>query len=497
MKKLISILLLLAMAISLVACGGNETPTATGAADDTTGSAGGDGTGVFMAGYCKMNITPEEEGLPMMGFSNNENRLSRGMYTYLYATTLVVQDAEGNKAAIISVDSAAVGASIGDPIRKEISEKTGIPFDSIMITAIHQHSTPAWSSSKVAGAGRYAKMFHKRAVESVEKALEDLAPAKMSIATIETEGLAFVKHYLMNDGSYCGDNYGSSASGYKAHESEADNDLQLVKFDREGQTTVGGKKAKNILLSNFQGHPHTGTGSGDTNISADVPGIYREEAEAGTGYHVMYVSGAQGNLNMSSRITEENKFADFKARGKALANYAIKAVKDDVFTPVNTGKVQGVVQTYVGKTDHTMDHLVGEAMLIDAEWVKTSNSSKAMALGTSGEIHSVYHATAILSKAKEGPTKEMPVIAISFGDVAICGGQYEMFDTNGMEIKEGSPFAMTFVAHMANGTQGYVPSALSYKNGCYSADITRYAPGSGEELRDTFLQMLKAQRDAQ
>ena len=494
MKKLISVLLLLAMAVSLVACGGNE--TTTGAADDTTAAAG-ESTGVFMAGYCKMDITPEEEGLPLMGYSNNENRLSKGMYTYLYATTLVVQDEAGNKAAIISVDSAAVGASIGDPIRKEISEKTGIPFDSIMITAIHQHSTPAWTSSKVAGAGRYAKMFHKRVVESAEKAMQDLAPAKMSVATIETEGLAFVKHYLMNDGTYCGDNYGSTASGYKAHESEADNDLQLVKFDREGQTTVGGKKAKNILLSNFQGHPHTGTGSGDCNISADMPGIYREEAEAGTGYHVMYVSGAQGNLNMSSRITEENKFSTYKERGEALANYAIKAVKNDVFTPVNTGKVQGVVQTYVGKTDHTMDHLVGEAMLIDAEWVKSSNSSKAMALGTSGEIHSVYHATAILAKAKEGPTKEMPVIAISFGDVAICGGQYEMFDTNGMEIKEGSPFAMTFVAHMANGTQGYVPSALSYKNGCYSADITRYAPGSGEELRDTFLQMLKTQRDAQ
>ena len=496
MKRLISLLLVLVMALSLCACGGNDTPTTTGGADDTTAAAG-ETTGVFMAGYCKMDITPEEEGLPMMGYSNNENRLSTGMYTYLYATTLVVQDAEGNRAAIISVDSGAVGASVGDPIRKEISEKTGIPFDSIMITAIHQHSTPAWSSSKVAGASRYAKMFHKRAVESVEKALEDLAPATMSIATIETEGLAFVKHYLMNDGSYCGDNYGSSASGYKEHESEADNDLQLVKFDREGQTTVGGKKAKNILLSNFQGHPHTGTGSGDTNISADVPGIYREEAEAGTGYHVMYVSGAQGNLNMSSRITEENKFADFKARGKALANYAIKAVKDDVFTPVNTGKVQGVVQTYVGKTDHTMDHLVSEAMLIDAEWTKSNNSSKAMALGTSGEIHSVYHATAIVAKAKEGPTKEMPVIAISFGDVAICGGQYEMFDTNGMEIKAGSPFAMTFTAHMANGTQGYVPSAMSYKNGCYSADITRYAPGSGEELRDTFLHMLRDLRDAQ
>jgi hypothetical protein len=81
-------------------------------------------------------------------------------------------------------------------------------------------------------------------------------------------------------------------------------------------------------------------------------------------------------------------------------------------------------------------------------------------------------------------------MAVSFGDIAICGGMYEMFDTNGMEIKADSPFKMTFVAHMVNGTQGYIPSAMSYENGCYSADITRYAPGSGEELAGHFVDLL-------
>ena len=33
-----------------------------------------------------------------------------------------------------------------------------------------------------------------------------------------------------------------------------------------------------------------------------------------------------------------------------------------------------------------------------------------------------------------------------------------------------------------NGQEGYIPSALGYKNGGYSTDITRFDPGTGEEL---------------
>ncbi len=493
MKKIIAMLLVLVMALSLCACDKQDTPTPTGGdstADATNGDSGNAGTGVFMAGFGKADITPEEFGVPLQGYSNGQFRKSNGLYSYIYSIALAVRDAEGNTAIILSVDNAAVGETYCQQIAEKIEKESGVPASNVLLTAIHQHSTPAYDASYSEEAKRYSVLFVNRIVESALDALDDLAPAEMYTATAETEGISFVKHYLCNDGSYAGDNYGTIASGIKDYESIADNDLQMVKIVREGQKTVKGKDAKDILFCNFQGHPHSGTSSGDLNISADVPGIFREEVEAATDYQVMYVSGAQGNLNMNTSIEADRKFSNYKERGQALAKYAIN-MKDEDFTKVETGKVGVSNVVFEGKTDHTMDHLVQEATAIDEVWTKTANHSQAMAKGTSGEIHSVYHATAIIAKAKEGPTKTMPVIAISFGDVAICGGQYEMFDTNGMEIKEGSPFAMTFVANMANGTQGYIPSAMSYKNGCYSADITRYAPGSGEELRDTFLTMLK------
>ena len=500
MKKLISLLLALVMVLSLCACGGQDTPTTTGGdsvADTTTGAAVDEMPKVFMAGFGKADITPEEFGVPMQGYGNGRTRLSNGLYSYIYSVALAVRDADGNTAIIISVDNAAVGETYCKQVAEKIEQESGVPASNVLLTAIHQHSTPAYDVVDIPTSNRYSVLFVDRIVESALDALDDLAPAEMYTATATADAISFVRHYLCKDGSYAGDNYGTIASGIVRHESEADNDLQMVKFVREGQKTVKGKDAENILFCNFQGHPHSGTSSGDTNISADVPGVFRDEVEAATDCRVMYVSGAQGNLNMKSAVEEENKYGTYKERGKSLANTAIKALKDDAFTKVETGKVGISNLVFEGKTDHTMDHLVQEATAIADVWQRTLNSGEAMKKGTSGEIHSVYHAEAIISKAKEGPTKTMPVLAISFGDVAICGGPYEMFDTNGMEIKAGSPFKMTFIANMVNGTQGYIPSAMSYKNGCYSADITRYAPGSGEELRDTFLNMLKGLRDAQ
>jgi len=67
-----------------------------------------------------------------------------------------------------------------------------------------------------------------------------------------------------------------------------------------------------------------------------------------------------------------------------------------------------------------------------------------------------------------------------------------MFDTNGMEVKQGSPFAKTFITcYSYPAQQGYIASALGYQNGGYEVDNGIYAPGTGEELANAYLEMLK------
>jgi len=49
---------------------------------------------------------------------------------------------------------------------------------------------------------------------------------------------------------------------------------------------------------------------------------------------------------------------------------------------------------------------------------------------------------------------------------------------------------MTMIATLSNGTYGYIPSRLGYTNGGYSTDITKFAPGSGEQLVGEYLKLL-------
>lgn len=106
-------------------------------------------------------------------------------------------------------------------------------------------------------------------------------------------------------------------------------------------------------------------------------------------------------------------------------------------------------------------------------------------------IHSPYHANAIVNRSKLKENKPFDVWAVSLGDVGIAVAPYEMYDTNGMFIKENSPKKMTFVATCSNGGNGYFPSKLAFQHPGYEVDITKYAEGSAEQLADLYVGMLK------
>ena len=67
-----------------------------------------------------------------------------------------------------------------------------------------------------------------------------------------------------------------------------------------------------------------------------------------------------------------------------------------------------------------------------------------------------------------------------------------MFDTNGMEIKEGTPFEMTFIISYAwPAYMGYIASELAWTHGGYECDNSVYVRGTAEELVAAYLGMLK------
>jgi len=491
MKRLICLLLAALMILSLCACGKE---------DSAQSEPENKGPGVFQVGFGKGDITPTELYVPMNGYSKSTERLSTGLRSFIYAITLAVRDADGNTALIMSVDNCQVD-SLGEETRDWASTTYGIPRENIVISTIHQHSCPNPHVADWPTSIRYRKVMVAGMKDSVTKAMEDLAPAEMYINTATTNALSFVRQYIMSDGSIAGDNYGTTAGlTIKGHESDSDKEMRMIKFTREGDK-------KDIIVVNFQAHPHIGTSGAATDIHSDWPGVLRDEVTKSLGCETMYISGAGGNLNSHSWIDEENitRNRDHVAHGKRAAQYVIDA--EGGYTKVETGKVVAKEMTVSYEADHSMDHLYKKAKEIDDARAESTAAAEKALKKYYPEIHSIYHATSIVTKYNAGQTVDMTIGAIAFGDVVFTSHPYEMFDTNGMELRAGSakhvnkdnydaddqlenPYKMTMLCTMTNLVVCYVPSRLGYDNGGYSTDTTKVAPGTGEQLVGDYLRIL-------
>lgn len=484
MKKIVSLILVAATMLGLGACAGGttgqtgqtETPTDTTAAEN-----------VFMAGYAQEIITPDFP-VGLVGYGNEKTRISTGKLNELYVRVLAVRDSEGSTAVMISADLMMNTEKYTDALAKWVEEEVGIPAANVVFSSIHQHSTPDLK-------GQYDDFAYPLIQKAIKNAVADLAPAEMYINSVETKALTFVRHYWNDKGEMVTDNSGDQSSTLVSHESEADNEMQMLKFKR-------GEDKKDILIVNFQAHPHMSTSNTRTQISADWVGVFREKVAKDLDCNVMYFSGAGGNLSSTSRITEENKSTDYKDHGNRAANYVIKA--EDSYVKVETGPVKVKQVTIDYQVDHSQDNLAQKAKPIYEAYAQGDMSRAKELLGKNPEFHSVFHAYYLYLRYQQKATRSLKISAISMGDVAFTAHPYEMFDTNGMELKDGTvgngnyeadkqmenPYKMTIIATIANGYNSYIPSKMGYTNGGYSTDVAHFIPGTGEQVVTDYLNIL-------
>lgn len=416
MKRILALLLCLLLAVSLLGCtpDGEEAEAAT-----------------LQVGFARADITPEDS-IQLGGYFNPQNRHSINVLDPLYASCIAVSDKDGNTVLLYQLDLLSSGIDKFAFIRKDISKATGLEMDNIIFCATHTHSGPNLKDSNTQPArDKYLDMLEEVLPAVAQEALADRKPATMATISTETKNLNFVRHYRMNDGSVVGDNFGDAeGKTYVKHVKDVDNEMQLVYFTREG--------GKDIMVANYQVHPLRTGGPTEGNISSDIIGVMRSVVEPQMDCHMLYFTGASGNVDPTSRITSENFADDYITHGTMMAQEAIFAC--DRLVSQDTGKVQ-VLRREVPVT-------------------------------------------------VKGSEKEIRILAVSFGDVALVSAPYEMFDSNGKFIKENSPFNMTIIATCSNGGNGYVAAEWAYEYGGYEVESVGYDKGTGELLADNYVEML-------
>lgn len=469
MKKIISMMLVLVLVLSLCACGGSKTETAEGEQTAVSG---------LQMGYAWEKIMPETS-VPLSGYGNTSQRFSENFLDYLYTTCIAAK--EGDTTVLFyTIDMILPNDAWVKEVRQRIEGELGIPMDHVTMSFTHTHSAPDMFSSEPV-IKQYRTLWVEACVKAAKNAVADLAPAVLYGTKTKTEGMNFVRHYLLQDGTYGGDNFGNFNQTIISHAEENDPGMVLLKADREGDK-------QDILIVNWQAHPCKTGGGTKTDISADFPGAVRDAVTAQTGMLCAYFTGAAGNQNTSSRITGEDKEMDKIQFGEALAKIAIDALPN--LEAIGGTGIQTSQVMFEYAYNHDDEHMLLDAQKVSEFW-KTATNAEAATFARSLGFSSQYHANAVIARVKRAASGTMEMDAIRIGNFAFVTAPYEMFAAHGMYIKDNSPFEYTMVFECSNQYQSYIPTAMAYDYGCYESYTSIFAKGAGEAAAEKYVEMLK------
>jgi neutral ceramidase len=144
--------------------------------------------GGWKAGTARAIITPTEP-LWMAGYASR-TKPADGKVTELWLKALALEDARGHRAVIISADLLGFPQSIRQHTCAALKEKFALEPDQILLAASHTHSGPVLrgalldiyplEQNQIAMIERYTADLETRIVETVSKAIADLAPVRLA-----------------------------------------------------------------------------------------------------------------------------------------------------------------------------------------------------------------------------------------------------------------------------------------------------------------------------
>ena len=209
LKRFLALTLCFLILVTFVACNddttGGEPALSTSALLDNIATTAAT-TGVleeatnkcdFYAGYARADITPTKFPVYLAGGTSATSVLEK-----IYGSCVAFSDKE-TTVLFITLDVTNIPGAFYNKAIYNINKATGIDKKNIFISATHNHSAPHMLQSK---SGDYTEdwrsSLNEAVVEISKNAIADLKPTEAYYGKTNTEGLAFVRRYLLEDGTY-------------------------------------------------------------------------------------------------------------------------------------------------------------------------------------------------------------------------------------------------------------------------------------------------------
>ncbi|QDT89290.1 neutral/alkaline non-lysosomal ceramidase N-terminal domain-containing protein [Gimesia algae] len=144
-------------------------------------------------GFARTEITPETP-LRLSGYGNRAV-VYEGVDEPLFVRAIAIKTPEQKICSLVSLDSIGFAGSFTDRIAKQVNQKYGLSRDQLVICSTHSHtapqpveglsnifSTPLTEAQRDA-AQKYWNSVEERIVQTIGRAIADLQPGVMSLAT--------------------------------------------------------------------------------------------------------------------------------------------------------------------------------------------------------------------------------------------------------------------------------------------------------------------------
>jgi hypothetical protein len=279
-------------------------------------------------GFGRVNITPDvsdpKRPVWVAGFS--QNRAATGVHDDLFAVATVLDDGH-SRLGIVALDS--IGFFHDDVIRVRQRLVADLKLDYAIVCSTHNHATPdlmgLWGPSPFKSGidPLYMERVIASAANALSNAVATLQPAELALHEIKVDPTGLVKD---------------------TREPQVfDADLRVMLFTNPTNGLVLGS------LVGWGNHPET-PWAGNSEITADFPGVIREALEKGIiydgqvrqpglgGTHV-FVNGAVGGLmttHPSTTVHDPFLNTDFAKpshdKTRALGHQLVKRILDRIVT---------------------------------------------------------------------------------------------------------------------------------------------------------------------
>jgi hypothetical protein len=401
---------------------------------------------------------------------------ANGQDGMLRAVATVVQGPpNGTRVAIVALDILMIRRDYLDAAAKEIEQRTGIPFNNVIINCTHTHHAP--STVKIHGydvISEFATQVKNAVVEAVVKANEKLAtspPTTMLFVMGREATVGQNSRMELRDGTI---SWGIHPEEEMRPTGPFDPDFPVLAFkgtDRKLAAVIFGHSTHTIG-TRTSGHR-----------SPAFYGLAAQTFEQETGAVTTFLEGASGSTHLW-RLDGLGFPQAWVEAERRILNAVRYHVDQASATPVNRiASLKREVTVMVRRFDEAAAHKA----VVDY-------CTKHMPAPHHEKTIAIFKQMRDELAPYQGEERKTWISATRIGDVAIIGVPAEFFTQLGRDVKERSPFkGKTIIAELANDYVGYVGNADAYRLGGYQLWMGHHSwteRGTGELFVDEAVKLL-------